>query len=142
MQGVLFHELLEFGAQGGVPAERQLRPDPLLDGAKTEHFEPLNLRPGKPLELQIGQRPAAPQRLRLAQQHRGPARITLLERVSAIGHPPLEGVQIQFAVLDAEQVPGRPGEQPGLGVTVGERLAQARDLNPEHPVRRTRRLVR
>ena len=69
---------------------------------------------------------------RLAQQRRGPGRVTFLERLTAIGHPLLKRVQIQFAVLDAEQVPGRAGEQPRLRITVGERLAQAGDLNVQH----------
>jgi len=101
-QGMLGHQVLQLRAQGSVPAERQLRLDPVLHREQAERFEPLDLEPGKPLELQVGQRPAAPQRLRLAQQHRGPARITVLKRVLAGGHMLLEHLQIQLPILDAE----------------------------------------
>ena len=50
-------------------------------------------------------------------------------------------MQIQLAVLDPEQIAGRPGLQPRLSVPVGERLAQAGDLNPQHPVGRGRGMV-
>ena len=53
----------------------------------------------------------------------------------------LERVQVQLAVLDPEQVAGRPGLQPRLAVPVGERLAQPGDLNPQQPVSRGRGLV-
>ena len=52
-------------------------------------------------------------------------------------------MQVQLAVLDPEQIAGRPGLQPRLSVavTVAERLAQPGDLNPQHPVGRGRGLV-
>ena len=65
----------------------------------------------------------------------------MLKRVTALGDPPLECVQVQFAVLDAEQVSGRAGGQPRLGVTVGERLAQPGDLHVQHVFGRTGRLI-
>jgi hypothetical protein len=120
-----------------VPAERQLRLDPVLHRGQAARFQALHLEPGKRFKLKIGQRPAAPQRPRLAKQHRGPARVTVLQRVTALGHPPVECVQVQFAVFDAEQVPGRAGKQPRLGVTVGERLAQPGNLNVQHRFGRT-----
>jgi hypothetical protein len=70
-----------------------------------------------------------------------PGRDPLLQRLPTSGHPLLERVQVQFTVLDAEQVPGRAGEQPRLGVTVGERLAQPGDLNVQHRFGRTGQLI-
>jgi hypothetical protein len=98
-------------------------------------------RTGKWFELKIGQRPAVPQRLRFTQLHRGPAGIPLLKRPPAIGHPLLERVQVQFAGLDAEQVPRRPGEQPRRGAAAGQRLAQPGDLHVQHRVGRPGRLI-
>jgi len=138
---VLGHQLLEFGGEGAVPAERKLRFDPVLQRGEAARFEPLDLEPGKRFELKIGQRPAVPQRLRRTQQRRGPARILRLKRPSAGGHLLLERVQVQLAVLDAEHVPGRASEQPRLWVTIGERLAQAGNLNMEHRFSRTGRLI-
>jgi hypothetical protein len=39
-------------------------------------------------------------------------------------------MRIEFALLDPQQVPGRTSEQPRLIAIGGERLSQARDLNP------------
>lgn len=57
------------------------------------------------------------------------------------GHPLLEYLQIQFAVLNAQQVPGRAGQQPRRTVPAAEDLAQPGDLHPQHPLRRSRRLI-
>ena len=103
-------------------------------------MEPLDLEPGKRLKLQIGQRPAAPQRLRPPQQHRRPARVTAAQRVPASGHPLLKHIQIQLTWLDAQQVPGRPGQHPGR-TAASDGLAQPGDLHPQHPLRRPGRLI-
>ena len=107
-------ELSEFGAQGGVPPERQLRLDPVLDHLQAERFEPLRLEPGERLGLQVSERTAAPQRLRFPQQGRGPVRVAVRERLPPGGRPVLERVQVQLAVRDPQHVTGRPGEQPWL----------------------------
>ena len=138
---MLGDELLQLGAQGGVPAERQFGVDPVLDRLQPERLESLDLESGERLELQIGQRPAAPQRLRFPQQPRRPARVAVAQRVPAGGHLLLERVQVQLAILDPQQIAGRPGQQPRLAVAVGERLAQPGDLNPQHPLRSGRGLI-
>ena len=138
---MLGNQLLKLGAKGAVPAERELRLDPVLHRSQTERFKTLHLEPGKRFELKIGQRTTVPQRLRLAQEHRGPAGITFLKRVASISHPLLECVQVQLTWLDTEQVPGRASEQPRPMATVGERLAQAGDLNVQHRFGRTGWLI-
>ena len=140
---MLRDELLELGTYGSMPASRQLRVDPVLDHLQAERLESPHLQPGNRLELQVGQRPAAPPRLRFPQQPRGPGRIAVLERLPPGRYLLLERVQVQLAVLDPEQIAGRPGQQPGLAVAVAvaERLAQPGDLNPQHPVGRGRGLV-
>ena len=141
-QGMLGNQLLKLGTEGAVSAERQLRLDPVLHRGQAARLEPLHLEPGKRFELKIGQRPAAPQRLRVAQQHRGPARITVLQRVTALGHPLVECVQVQLALFDAEQVPGRAGEQPRLGrhrwraPCAAGRSAHAAPVRPNRPADR------
>jgi hypothetical protein len=124
-----------------VPAEREFGVDPVLDDLHAERLEPPHLQPGERLELQVGQRPAAPQRLRFPQQPGGPARIAVRERLPPGRYLLLERVQVQLAILDPEQLAGRPGLKPRLAVPVGERLAQPGDLNPQHPVCRGRGLV-
>ena len=137
------YELSEFGAQGRVPPGGQLRLDAVLDHHKAERFEPLHLEPGERLGLQVSERTAAPQGLRFPQQGRGPVRVAVRERLPPGGRPVIEGVQVQLAGRDPQHVTGRPGEQPWLspGVPVGERFAQARDLDPQYPLRGARGLI-
>ncbi len=63
--------------------------------------------PGRPAADRATTTPPPQQRRRLAW-------VTLLQRVPARGHPLLEHIQIQFAWLDPQQIPGRAGQQPRL----------------------------
>ena len=121
---MLRDELLELGAQGGVPAGGQFRVDPVLDHLQPEGLESLDLEPGERLELQIGQRPTAPQRLRFPQQPRGPGRVAVPQRLPPVGYLLLERVQVQLAIRDPQQIAGRlrlrglpepPAVAPGQG---------------------------
>jgi len=53
----------------------------------------------------------------------------------ARGGQVVEPVHVQFAVRDMQHVPGRPGLQPWLSriLGLGKRLAQAGDMDPQHP---------
>ncbi len=141
MQRMLRDELLELGAQGGVPAGGQFGVDPVLDHLQPERLESLNLESGERLELQIGQRPTAPQRLRFPQQPRSPGRVAVPQRLPPVGYLLLERVQVQLAIRDPQQIAGRLGQQPRLAVAFGERLAEPGDLNPQHPLRSGRGLI-
>jgi hypothetical protein len=61
--------------------------------------------------------------------------------LTPVSDPLVERVQIQFAILNAEQVPGRAGEQPRPRVTVGKRFAQAGDLHVQYVFGRTGWLI-
>ena len=125
---MLRNELLELGAYDGVPAVREFGVDPVLDDLQAESLEPPHLQPGERLELQVGQRPAAPQRLRFPQQRRGLGRIAVRERLPPGRYLLLERLQVQLAVLDPQQVTGRPDQQPRLAFAVAVAVAVAERL--------------
>jgi hypothetical protein len=143
VQRMLGDKPLELGAQRGMPSDRQVRLDPVLDQPQPQRLEALCLRPGEGFRLQVGERAAAPQRLGLPQQCRRPGRVAVRERLPARGGQVIVPVQVQFAVGDMEHVPGRPGPQPWLSrvLGLGKRLAQPGDMDPQHPFGRTRGLI-
>ena len=65
----------------------------------------------------------------------------MLERVPAIAQPLLERLEIELALLDAQQITGGTSEQSRLVGGGGQRLAQARDLHVEHSFGRLGRLI-
>ena len=54
---------LELGHERKLPAEREFRVDPLLDGGEPQLLEALYLHARERLELEIRQRPSLPQAL-------------------------------------------------------------------------------
>jgi hypothetical protein len=138
---VLYHERLELGDEGAVPAELEFGFDTVLHGCQPKLVEALDLNAGKRLELEIRQRATAPKRLRLAKLRCSRSRIALLQGEATFHRELLERVQVELTWLDAQQVPRRAGHQPRLAVMGCEHLAQAGDLNSQRTVGRLDRLI-
>src|ERR1700722_6598689 len=103
---MLGDERLELGTQGRMATDRELGLDPLLERQQAKLSEALDLELRERLELEIGQRPATPQRLRLAEKPGRPACVPPLGCLTAIAQQLLENVQVKFAILDAQLIPG------------------------------------
>ena len=119
-------QLLELGDQFAVPAERQLRLDPLLESGEAQLLQPGDLARGERLVREVGQRRSPPQRERLgaaseppAPVGRRPGRLPLLEQA-------LEAAGVDGVGLDIEGVARSPGgDRDGQA---GQRLAQPVDV--------------
>jgi len=107
---VLGDERLELAHDLGVPPERQLALDALLDAGDSELLQVRALGGGEPLAGQVRQRGPAPQRQRLLEP---PGRAQ-----------PLEPVEVELIVPHREQVAGLLG----LQTIAAENLAQLGDV--------------
>ena len=124
-QRVLAHQRLELADQRGVPAEREIGVDPILERREALLLQPRSLALRKRLIREVRQRRPAPQRQRLPQPSARELRITLRERVAALRHARLESVRIELPRLQLEHVPAASGHEQ----TITQGLAQIRDVH-------------
>ena len=117
-------ERFELGAEASVPAERELGIDPVLDRCKTQlgQAPPLALR--EQPRRQVVERRPTPERKRLLEQNERPFELAAAERIARLAREPLEAVQIDVVVGDAQHVAGR-GRLHALGP---DDLAELRDV--------------
>jgi hypothetical protein len=106
-QRVRGDQLLQLRDQGGVAAERQLRLDPVLDGADAQLLQADRLRPGEGQVLEVGERRPAPQVERLAQQPGGARCLAGGEGATPLRGEPLEPARVDLVGLDRQPVAGR-----------------------------------
>jgi len=103
-QRMVHQEFLKLPDKLGVATEREVRLDPLLEGAKAELFEALDGRPRERLVRQVGERWAAPEAECPPQQVR---RLFRLVRVERLRGQPLEHGQVELLRGEADRVAGR-----------------------------------
>ena len=121
---MLADERVKLGDELRMPAQREVRVHPLLDGAQTELFEPDALELDEAGRVEVGKRLTAPEVERLAQPLRGAFRIADAERIGALGGERLEPPEINRGRSRLEDVARRAGED-----QVGaERLPQRGDV--------------
>src|SRR5581483_239289 len=124
-QRVLRRQRLELGRECRVPAERELRVDPLLDREQAQLLEPVDLGSRERLVCEIGERAAAPQRKPFLEPRQGASRIPAGVRAAALLEESLEPVGVELLRLELEDVAaGARADE----LRVAERLAQPRDL--------------
>ena len=124
-------ELLQLGDELHVAAERKVGVDPLLERREAELVE-VRGRLARRLSCEIGERGTAPEREGLSQAVGGGGR---LGAVGLLDEVP-ERVEIELARRDAEEVPGRPRDEP-----VAELATQPHQVVLERRLRRRRRIV-
>ena len=124
---MLGDEPFELGRELPVPAERQLRLDPLLDGLDAQLLEPGALGGGERIVCELGQRGPAPELERLAERRRGGGGVAVGEQPAPVPEQPLEPQRVDLAGVDLEHVAGWPRRQRGRAPGRRERLAQLRD---------------
>src|SRR6185369_6686856 len=94
-------ERLELADELGVPAERQVGVDPLLQRYQPQILQTPGLRTRERLVGELCERRPPPQRERLAEQARRTSRIG----ASRLGDEPLEAQQVDRLGIQLEQVP-------------------------------------
>ena len=104
-----------------VPAIGELALEPPFERGEAQLLEPCDLALRERLEGEVRERRAAPQRQRLL--------------VALLPEQPLEAVQVELVVVDAERVAGRPRLQP----IVVQQPPQAGDVAMQRGQRRRRR---
>ena len=110
---VLRDERLELGGDLGRDARLEIGVDPRLERGEPPLLEPRRLRLGERLECDVGERVPAPERERL-------------DRLPVV-HELLEALGVELAVLDAQEIPRRPRDDP-VGA---ERAPQRVDVDLE-----------
>ena len=126
-QRVLGHQRVELADDLAVPAGGQVTVDRQLERRDAKLVQTADLGRRERLVRHIRQRRAAPQAQRVARRAR---RDELLE-----------APRIQLAVAEPQLVTAPARDDLGAVATVGERLAQLRDVQLHHLGRRRRRLV-
>ena len=111
----------ELADEVGVPAVAELALEPPFERGEAQLLEPCDLALRERLEGKIGERRAAPQRQRLV--------------VAFLSEQPLEPVQVELVVVDAERVAGRPR----LQAIIVEQPTEAGDVAMQRGQRRRRR---
>ena len=121
---LLADERVELGDDDGVPSEREIGVDPLLERRKVSLLELCRRALRKRLVIELGQRNVAPESERLVEQ-RGPS--DRVGRRPSLGSETVEAAEVERTRLDLEHVPGCPSGQ--RRVSVPERLAQPGDVD-------------
>ena len=110
-QRILGGQLLQLAGERVMPAKRQVRLDPRLEGGEPQFLQAGRLRPGEGVVSQVGQHATAPQLQRPAQRPGGfgvPARV---QRGPPRREPVLEHRRIQVLAAHPQQVTAVPGDQ-------------------------------
>ena len=136
-QRMLRDQRLELADDVAVMPERQVGLDPPLERGEAQLLEARALVPCERLR-ELGQRGPAPERERVAQQlarllgHRPCA-----SACASVGDRALEAGEVELVVADLEQVAGSTRVEPRLR----QRLAQLRDVDLHHLLRRVRHVL-
>ena len=138
---MLGDEPFELGRELPVPAERELRLDPLLDGLDAQLLEPGALGGGERIVRELGQRGSAPELERLAERRRRCRGVAVGEQPAPLPEEPLEPQRVDLAGVDFEHVAGWSSRQRGRAPGRGERLAQLRDPDAQRRASARRRLA-
>ena len=93
---MLAHQRLELADQRRVPAEREIRVDPVLERRQALLLEPGSLGLRERLVREVRQRRSAPQRQRLPQPLARPPGVPLPKRRAPRIHQRLETVHVQL----------------------------------------------
>src|SRR6266498_3781554 len=97
-------ERFQLRDKGGVPAERELGVESLLEGAQPQLDEAGNLRLRKVVVREVGQGLPAPERERLPDRGLGAARISACEPSPSLLEQSSEAVAVELARLDDEDI--------------------------------------
>ena len=124
------HERLQLGDELGVPAEREVGLDPVLERGYVHLVEARDLVLGKALVGEIRQREAAPECQRLPELLARRLRIAGGERRAAVRHAALEAVAVELVRLEPQHV--AVAHRPQCLRAAGELLAQRRDAVLQH----------
>jgi hypothetical protein len=115
---VLAHERLQLADDGGGASEREVRLDPLLEGAEPELLEAGDLGLSKRFVGELTQRGAAPQSNGLMEEAGGGLDVGGRHRAPAVGEKLLEALGVQAAGLDPEQIPPGVRQQDRAGLAL------------------------
>ena len=130
-------EILELGHEAGVPPERQVGLDPLLDGGEPGILEPRTRVSGERLGAELCERRPAPELECFGEALRRGLRVAGTEQLAPLSNQALEPIEVELALLNPDGVARWLGDQ-----TIGaERLPQLRDIALERLRRRFRRLI-
>ncbi len=130
-------ERLELGDELCMPAEREIRLDPLLDGDRAQLLEPRDLGLRERLVQEVRERRAAPEGERLAQRTLGRCRISPSERPAPLLGETREAVEIDPLRSELELVARRARRDHGA-----ERLTELGDVDLDGVRRRVGLLAR
>ena len=106
-QRMVTNELLQLANKGGVPAEREVRLDPLLERREANLLQSLDRRVRERLVHQVGERRSAPKGECLAEEVRGPFRVLLSQRLRRVSGHTLEHRQVKLVGSKPNRVAGR-----------------------------------
>ena len=98
-------ERLELRNELGVPAEREIGVNPILERREPELLEAQDLVLGEAVVGEVGERVSSPQGKRVAQELRCTTRV-LLELAPAFGDQALEPARVERVAVEPEHVPG------------------------------------
>ena len=116
-------QLLELGDDLGVPAERQVRVDPLLERVQPLLLEPRDLGAREPVARHVGERRSAPQPERVAQRRRRRVVVTRRARTARRLHQLGEPMHVELALGDVQDI--------ALAARLDARLDVAADRPPQ-----------
>jgi hypothetical protein len=114
---MLGHQGLEFGDERHVPAQLQVRLDPVLEDGEPSLLEALRVDTRERFEAEVRERWSGPQRERCPARRGRIACRARGQRSAALLREMLEPVQIEFAGRDPEQISGRVRDQDGPAVS-------------------------
>ncbi len=117
-------ERLQLGDELGVPAEREIGLDPLLDDDGPQFLEPRDLRLRERLVDEVGEGWPTPERERLAERGLRGLGVVSLQRAPALLGEAREAMDVDVIRGELEHVPRRTGRDHGP-----ERLAELRDVD-------------
>ena len=125
-------EALELGNEHGVPAEREIRLDPVLQDGEAQLLEPADLPPRELLIREIGQRLPSPELQRRPQALRRLTRFAAVERLAPLRREPLEAVDIHLIGAGEQRVAAAARYEHAFA----EHLAKTRYVDPDRLLRR------
>ena len=114
------NQAIQFANEPGMPPQREVALDPLLERREAQLLEPARLGEQKSVAGSVRERVSAPQRKCLLQSGRSLARPALSERSPASFHELAEAIQVKLPRLDPQHVARRTAHQP----PVAERFAE------------------
>ncbi len=136
-QRVLRRQALELGKGLAVPPERQLRLEALLPAGEPQLVEAARLERDEGLAREVGEGVSPPEGERPAVQRLGDPDVAVACGPPRIGEERLEARGVELAVLDPQNVAGRPRHE----AVLRQCATQLRDVDAEHAVGGRRRLA-